>query len=319
MRAFFQSPAFRFGAFICKRLTIACITLLAIVSLTFILMKLAPGDPFQDEKGVPFECLTRIREFYGLNDPLLTQYVRYLKSIVSFDFGPSLKYPDQTVNEIITSSFPISATLGLEALCLAIPLGTILGLISAIRHKKREDTLSMAFTVLGVSLPSFVLASSLQFFLAIYFPIFPIARWGSFSHTVLPAIALAIGPICMLSRLIRASVLEVFNQQYIYTAYTKGLAKRHIFTFHVLKNATLPILSYLGPVTTNVLVGSFIVERIFAIPGLGQWFVTGVLNRDYAVIGGLTLFYSIILLAIHTIIDICNAKLDPRIELYADN
>ena len=321
--SFLSFPSFSLSlllpTFILKRLGIAIVTILAIASITFLLMKLAPGDPFQDEKGVPAECLLRIRQFYGLEDPLSIQYVRYLQSIFSFDFGPSLKYPDQTVNEIIKTGFPISAILGLEALTLAITAGTFLGTLSAIRHKKIEDNCAMTCAVLGISLPSFVIASSLQFFLAIYFPIFPIARWGSFSHTILPAIALAIGPTCMIMRLLRASILEVLNQQYIHTSYAKGLGRRQILTFHVLKNACLPILSYLGPVTTNVLVGSFIVERIFAIPGLGQWFVTSVLNRDYAVIGGLTLFYSIILLAIHTIIDIFNAKLDPRIELYAHN
>ncbi len=303
-----------FESYLFRRLLLAVGTIFCIATVTFILMKLAPGDPFQDERGIPTECLTALRSFYGLDDPLHLQYFRYLKSVFSFDFGPSLKYPGQNVNDIIKDSFPISAILGLEALLLAIPAGILLGTFSALTSKSlyRHSTLTLA--ILGISLPGFVIASALQFFLAVHFPIFPIARWGSFSHTILPAIALAIGPACMIFRLLYASILEVVNQQYVHTAYVKGLQKSEIRIFHILKNALLPILSYLGPVTTNILVGSFVVERIFAIPGLGQWFVNGVTSRDYAIIGALTLFYSVILLAMHTLIDLLNIKLDPRMR-----
>ncbi|MDB6081428.1 MAG: peptide transporter permease [Chlamydiia bacterium] len=303
--------------FLLRRLLLSLITIFVIATATFILMKAVPGDPFQDDKGIPEECIQNLRRFYGLDDPLHVQYLRYLQSIFTLQFGPSLKYPSQTVNGIIAQGFPVSALLGIEALLIALPCGAILAFIAAMRHRHLQDKLTTVIAVLGISIPSFVLASSLQFFFAIYFPIFPIARFHSFMHTILPAIALAIGPCCMISRLLRASILEVLNQEYIHTAHAKGLGLRQIFTFHVLKNASLPILSYLGPVITNILVGSFIVERIFAVPGLGQWFVTGVMNRDYPVIGGLTLFYSIILLGVHTVIDLINSLLDPRVTLYA--
>jgi oligopeptide transport system permease protein len=302
--------------FLVKRCLLSLLTIFAIATATFALMKAVPGDPFQDEKGIPAECIENLRKFYGLDDPLHIQYFRYVKSIFSLDFGPSLKYPAQSVNSIISSSFPISALLGFEALVIALPVGIALGSISAFRHKKLEDGISMAISVLGISVPSFVVASLLQFIFAMYFPIFPIARSGTFMHTVLPALALALGPVCMITRLLRASILEVLSQPYIHTAYAKGLSSSYVLFTHVLRNAFLPILSYLGPVTTNILVGSFIVERVFAIPGLGQWFVNGVLNRDYPVIGGLTLFYSMLLLGIHTLIDIGNQLLDPRIRLY---
>lgn len=303
--------------FLLRRAFISALTIFVIATATFLLMKAVPGDPFQDDKGIPKECLKNLRDFYGLDDPLIVQYGRYLRSIFLFQFGPSLKYPGQTVNEIIAESFPISAFLGVEALFLALPCGIFLALLAALRYQKVQDKITTVVAVLGISIPSFVIASSLQFFFAIYFPIFPIARFHSFMHTILPAIALALGPACMISRLLRASILDVLTQEYIHTAYAKGLRFKQILTFHVLKNAALPILSYMGPIITNILVGSFIIERIFAVPGLGQWFVAGVMNRDYPVIGGLTLFYSIILLAVHTVIDLINNLLDPRVTLYA--
>jgi len=304
--------------FIFQRICVSVATIFVIATTTFVLMKSAPGDPFQDEKGVPAECLIRMRQFYGLDDPLPQQYLRYVRQVFSFDFGPSLKYPTQDVGSIIRSGFKTSFILGFEALLFACPLGIFLGVISALHANRFKDTLCRAFCVLGVSLPSFVLATGLQFFLSIYFPLFPIARLSSFYHTILPATALAIGPACMIARLLRTSILEILSHDFIHTAHAKGLEKNHILLFHILKNSILPILSYLGPLTANILVGSFIVERVFAIPGLGQWFVSSVMNRDYPVIGGLTLFYSIILLTVHTVIDILASRLDPRITLYSN-
>jgi oligopeptide transport system permease protein len=305
------------GRFLFIRLIISFVTIFLIATVTFMLMKSIPGDPFQDEQGIPEECLQKMRQFYGLEDPLLVQYFRYIQSIFLFDFGFSLKYPAQHVNTIIFESFPISALLGFEALCLAIPLGLILGTLSALFVRRGIDSLTRIFAVLALSIPSFVLAALLQYIFAFRLSLFPIARIGTFAHTVLPALTLSLGPMAMISRLLRASTLETLSQQYIHTAFAKGLKKSRILTIHVLKNACLPVLSYLGPVTTNVLVGSFIVERVFAIPGLGQWFVNGVLNRDYPVIGALTIFYSIILIGVHTVIDLLNTILDPRIMLHA--
>lgn len=301
--------------FLVKRLTLSLLAIFIIATCTFVLMKSVPGDPFQDEQGMPQESLAAIRKYYGLEDSLFDQYKKYVISIFSLNFGPSLKYPSQSVNEIILQGFPISCTLGFLALCLAIPAGLLFGTIAAVYKHTIVDTALHAGCVLGLSIPSFVLAALIQFLFAILIPLFPVARWGSPAQAVLPAIALSIGPACMITKLIRASVLDVLQQQYIHTARAKGLSLSRIFFIHVWKNALLPILSYLGPVTANVLVGSFIVERVFGIPGLGQWFVTGVLNRDYSVIGGLTVFYSTILLMVHTMIDLSYALLDPRISL----
>lgn len=301
--------------FLLKRLLVSCGTIFLIATATFALMKLAPGDPFMDDQGMPEEARMVLRRHYGLEDPLMTQYFRYVSSIFTFDFGPSLKYPSQSVNEIIKDGFPVSCTLGFLALTLAIPTGLILGTAAALKKNCSVDIACHALTVIGLSVPSFVFAACLQFFFAIWIPIFPVARWGDLMHAVLPSIALAAGPTCMILKLFRASILDVIQTQYIHTARVKGLSTPRILFIHVWKNAALPVITYLGPVTANILVGSFIVERVFGIPGLGQWFVNGVLNRDYAVIGGLTVFYSIVLLSIHTFIDMMYALFDPRIKL----
>jgi len=302
--------------FLLRRLLFSLLTIFVIATITFVLMKAAPGDPFMDEQGMPDECLVALRTYYGLEDPLYVQYMRYIGEIFTFNFGPSLKYPSQSVNQIIREGFPVSCTLGVLALCIAIPSGMIIGTVAAIKRNSSFDFASHILCVFGLSIPSFVLAASLQFLFAICFSFFPVARWGSFMHMPLPAFALAVGPMCMIIKLFRASILEVLQQQYIHTAKIKGLSNRRILTIHIWKNAALPIITYLGPVTANILVGSFIVERVFGIPGLGQWFVNGVLNRDYSVIGGLTIFYSIILLGVHTVIDLLYAVLDPRIDIF---
>lgn len=293
--------------FLVYRLVLGLLALFGLATATFFMMKAIPGDPFADAQTMLPETLKALHHYYGLDEPLDVQYLRYLSSIFTFDFGPSLKYQSQTVNQIIFSSFPVSATIGIEALLIAIPLGLLTG--SFLSHF--QNIWATSATILGVSVPTFVLATSLQFLFAIYIPLLPVARLDSFSHTILPSLALAIGPTCFIARLLRTSILEVRNMSYIQTARMKGLSEMRIMIVHVWKNALLPVLGYLGPVTTNVLVGSFVVERVFGIPGLGQWFVNGVINRDYPVIGGLTIFYSILLITIHTLLDLITYLIVP--------
>jgi len=298
--------------FLMRRLVVSMITLFVIATCTFILMHMVPGDPFAEESlTAPPETILAIRRYYGLEDPLHQQYTRYLWQVFTFDFGPSLKYPSQTVNQIIFGGLPISAMLGLQALLLAIPLGIAFGAFAALNARGPKNVSLTSLAAFGVSIPTFVLAASLQFLFAIYFPLFPVARWGSLMHTILPSLTLAIGPICYMARLLRANMLEVLNKEYVQIARLKGLSETRVLFVHVLKNAIIPILSYLGPVTTNILVGSFAVERVFGIPGLGQWFVNSVINRDFPVIGGLTLFYSILLIFNHTVIDLLTACINP--------
>lgn len=307
--------AFEVLKFLLKRFFVCIFAIFAIASATFFLMKAIPGSPFAEEQMLLPETLAALNKHYGLTDPLDVQYIRYIKSIFSFELGPSLKYTSQTVNQIILGAFPVSATLGFEALILSLPLGMIFGSFSALYSTGWKNVFACSLGVFGVSVPSFVIAMSLQFLFAIYFPIFPVAQWGNFSQSVLPAISLAIAPACFIARLLRSNMLEVLGMQYIQTARMKGLSKTRIMTVHVWKNAIIPVLAYLGPVITNILVGSFVVERIFGIPGLGQWFVHAVINRDYPVIGGLTLFYSVFLLINHTIIDLVTAFLNPAAKI----
>jgi oligopeptide transport system permease protein len=300
--------------YLIKKIGYILLTLWLVVTITFILMKAVPGDPFINEKGLPKEILEALREHYGFNDPLYEQYFRYIKSIIIWDLGPSFKYKGQSVNGIINDGFPISAVLGLEALLLSCTFGIILGTYAAVKQNRWQDYTAMFFAVVGISVPSFILATLLQYVFALKLSIFPVARWGSLMQSVLPAISLAALPTAVIARLIRANMLEVLQQEYIKTALAKGVAFRMVVIRHAVRNALLPVMSYLGQLVTNILVGSFVIERIFGIPGLGQWFVTSVSNRDYTVIMGLTVFYSILLLTTTLLVDIAYGFLDPRMK-----
>lgn len=289
------------------------LALAVVVTLTFLLMKALPGDPFNEEQALPKEIHAALRQHYGLDDPWYKQFGRYVTSILTWDLGPSFRYRDRTVNHIINEGFPVSALLGLEALTLAIGGGLLLGTLGALYKGKWPDHLILLLAALCVSIPSFLLGSFLQYILGLKWGLFPLARWGSFSHSILPAISLAALPCAFIARLIRANLIEVLRQDYIKTARAKGLSERRILLVHAMRNAWMPVITYLGPLTTNILVGSFVVETIFAIPGLGQWFVRSILNRDYTVIMGTTVFYSLLLTCFVTLIDFAYRWLDPRI------
>lgn len=297
-----------------QKLQYALVTLFLIITLTFFLMKAIPGDPFTQEQAMPKEVHEALLKHYGLDRPLFEQYVQYLKSILIWDLGPSFKYPGRTVNAIIKDGFPVSAILGVEALVIALTVGVTLGTFAALKHNRWQDVSAMALATLGMSVPSFLCAAFLQYLLAIKLGWFPIARWGSFMQSVLPALALASLPTAFIARLTRASLLEILRQDYIKTAKAKGLTKAVIILRHALPNALLPVITYLGPLTANILLGSFIIEKIFAVPGLGHWFVTSVSNRDYTVIMGTTVFYSIIMVSAVFFVELIYAALDPRMK-----
>lgn len=277
-------------------------------------MKCLPGDPFSQEQALPKEVLESLRKHYGLDKPWYVQYGYYLKSILTWNLGPSLVYPAQTVNDFINKGFPISAALGIEALSLSLPIGIALGALAALYHNRWQDHLAMVFALICISIPSFLLATLLQYLVAVKLSLLPVARWESFWHSLLPAISLAALPTAFIARIVRSNMLEVLQQDYIKAAKAKGLTTLTILMRHALPNVLLPVLPYLGQLTANVLVGSFVIERIFAIPGLGQWFVLGVANRDYTMIMGTTVFYSIILLSTMLLVDILYALLNPRIR-----
>ncbi|MEK9199943.1 ABC transporter permease [Ureibacillus sp. 179-F W5.1 NHS] len=301
--------------YIFKRLIYILIALFIIVSATFFLMKLAPGSPFASERDFPPEIEAQLNAKYGLDNPWYVQYKDYLVDTISFDFGESMKYKGRSTNDIISESFPISLTLGIEAMILSIGLGVLLGVIAALYHNRWPDYLATTIAVLGISVPSFILAGLMQYFLAYKLGLFPVSGWKGFIYSVLPAFAIAITHAGFIAKLIRSSMLEQGNSDYVKMARAKGLGKWTTVFRHTLRNALLPVVTYLGPLTAGVVTGSFIIEQIFAIPGLGRHFVTSITNRDYTVIMGTTVFYSIILLFAVLIVDILYSVIDPRIKL----
>lgn len=298
---------------IIKKLTYACLSLLLAATLTFLMMKWIPGDPFQQEQALPTAIYQALRNHYGFNDPWLQQYIRYLKQLLTFDLGPSFVHQGRTVASIIRESLPISAALGAQALTLAISTGIILGIWSALKQQSWQDHMIMLLAVAGISIPSFILANILQYLLAIKFELLPIARWGSFSQSILPTLSLAALPIAFITRMVRTKMIEEMQQDYVKTARAKGLPFFYIIFKHALRNTLIPVFSYLGQMAAHIMTGSFIVEKIFSIPGLGYWFVTSVLSRDYTLIMGITLFYCAFLLAITFITDMISMAIDPRI------
>jgi len=278
-------------------------------------MKLIPGDPFSEEQSMRNDMLDMLKHQHGLDRPILYQYFDYLDQLLHLKLGYSLKYPGRSVNQIIYDSFPISAQLGLQAFIFALIFGVAFGTIAALKSHLWQDRLVLILTSAGISIPGFILAALLQYCLAIYLPLFPLARWGTFSQSILPSIALAAAPLAFIARMTRSGLLDTMQKDYIKMAKAKGLPPHKWLRKHALRNALLPVLSYLGPLLANVLVGSFIIEKIFSIPGLGQWFVNSVSNRDYSLIMGLTLFYSVILLSAVFIIDLLYAVWDPRIRI----
>jgi len=282
------------------------------VSLTFFLMKCIPGDPFTTPQGVPQEIIDAMHQHYGFNDPLVVQYKRYLAGVFRGDFGPSFKYKDRMVIDIIRDHFPVSAHLGLQALCLAITIGISIGAFSALRTK--YDGLFACAISLYTAVPSFVIAAVLQFFIAIKFGWLPIARWGSFAQTILPTLSLAALPTAFIARLVRTSIRKTASENFVMTARAKGLSENEILLRHILPNSALPVIAFLGFNILTILSGSFTVERIFGIPGTGQAMVTAVANRDYTLIMGLAIFYSAIFLVAIFLADMLSLVLDPRLR-----
>ena len=302
-------------SYILKRLVYIVIAMYLIITATFFLMQLAPGSPFASERSFPPAIEAQLNEKYGLDNPWYEQFSDYLVSTLSLDFGESMKYKGRSTNDIISESFPISVALGIEAMILSIGIGILLGVISALYHNKFPDYVSTVVAILGISIPSFILAGLMQYYLSFKAGWFPVSGWKGFKYTLLPAIAIAIMHAGSIAKLTRSSMLEQNNSDYVKLARAKGLGKWKIVFKHSLRNALLPVVTYLGPLFAGVITGSFVIEQIFAIPGLGRHFVTSITNRDYTVIMGTTVFYSMILLFAVLIVDILYGIIDPRIKL----
>lgn len=300
--------------FVVKRLFLSLLTIFCIITVTFFLMHAIPGDPFKKEGKTPPVVYENLRAKYGLDKPKITQYGIYLSKVVRFDFGDSMKSKTETVNQMIKRGFPVSMRLGLQALVIALVFGVILGVFAALYQNKFPDYLSMIIALIGISVPSFIMGQFLIQFVARNTAL-PISGFDSFAHTILPSISLALMPLAQIARLMRSSMLEVLNQDYIKTARSKGIKKSTIIIAHAVKNAILPVVSILGTMISNLLAGSFVIEKIFGIPGLGKFFVDSIIQRDYTLIMGTTIFYSIILISMLLIVDIMYVFVDPRIKV----
>lgn len=302
--------------YIIRRLLQMVITLWVIATLTFLMMKAIPGDPFSSEKKLPEQVLKNLMSYYHLDEPIPVQYLIYMKSLIQLNLGPSIKYETRTVNEMISESFPVSAQLGAQALIAAIVTGLLLGAVAALRHNRLIDYGAMFFAVLGISVPSFVLAPLMQKYLAVEWELFPVATWEGWEYSILPSIALAAFPLATVTRLMRSSMVEVLTQDYIRTARSKGLPPYLVVLRHTIRNSILPIVTLIGPLTVGILTGSFVIEKIFSIPGLGKYFVESISNRDYPLIMGVTLFYSSLLISVNFLVDLAYGIIDPRIQLF---
>ncbi len=300
--------------FILSRLFTGIFVIIAVVTITFFLLRALPGGPFDTEKKLPPEIQKNIEAKYNLNEPVWKQYILYIKGLASGDFGPSYKYIDRSVNDIIKETLPVSAELGVIALFVSIAIGSVFGILSATKPSGFLDFLSVSVSTALVSVPSFVVGAVLIYVFAVKLRWLPAALWDGPAYIVLPALTLAAGPAAYLARLIRASMLETSGALFVRTARAKGLSEFAVTTKHILRNALIPVVTVMGPITAFLITGSFVVEHIFAIPGIGRFFVLAVSNRDYPLVMGITIVYTIVLVLANLLVDLCYVLLDPRIK-----
>lgn len=298
-----------------KRLASAVPTLLLLITVAFFMIRVAPGGPFDSERALPAEIEANLAAKYHLDEPLIQQYFRYLGQILQFDFGPSFHYRDWTVNDLIAQGAPVSFTLGALAMLLAFLVGTAAGAWAALRQNAPSDYTVMGFSMVGISIPNFVMAPLLILVFAIYLGWLPAGGWdGSVARMVLPVITLALPLIAYIARITRGSMIEVLHSPFIRTARAKGMPESEVILRHALRPALLPVISFLGPATAAVLTGSVVIERIFTIPGIGSYFVQGALNRDYTLVLGVVIFYGVLIILFNFLVDLVYAWLDPRIR-----
>jgi oligopeptide transport system permease protein len=303
------------GRYVVRRVLLLIPIWLAVYTLTFGLMQLTPGGPWDREKPVPREVREALDRKYGLDKPVWQQYVDYLVGVVTrFDFGPSYTSRSRTVNDIIGDFFPVSLSLGLMAMAVGTLLGVGLGVLSALRHNSWVDHLAMVFAIAGVSVPAFVVGPLLVIVFALGLGWVPTQGWGRPEQAILPVLTLALLPAALLARYTRAAMLEVTRMDYIRTARAKGLSERVIVVRHALRNALIPVTTVAGVLLATVITGSFYVELVFNIPGLGRYFVTAVTNRDYPVLMGVTLLFASTIAIVNLLVDLLYAYLDPRIR-----
>ncbi|NLV36317.1 MAG: ABC transporter permease [Clostridiaceae bacterium] len=303
------------GKYVIKRVLLAAVTLWLVATITFALMNLVPGGPFLSEKTPSEATLKALNEKYGLDQPLIVQYKNYMQKAIQGDFGPSLKQRGRMVKQIITTGFKVSARVGGLSILIAALIGVPLGSVAALNRGKWIDNVIIVFTTSGIAVPSFVVSTVLMLVFSIMLGWLPTYGLSSPLHYIMPVAALALYPTSYIARLMRSSMLEVLGQDYMRTAKAKGLSQFAILFKHALRNAILPIITYLGPLIAYTLTGSFVVEKIFTIPGLGSDFISSIINRDYTLIMGTTIFLAFLLITMNLVVDIAYKIVDPRIKL----
>lgn len=301
-------------AYIVRRILWTIPVIFVVSSITFLLMHSIPGGPFSEEKALPPEIIKNLEAKYHLDDPLWKQYVDYMWGFLKFDFGPSITYKTRTVNEILAQQWPATALLGLASFAIALLFGVPLGVLSAVKANSLIDYACMSVSMLGVSIPNMALGPFLIWIFALQLGWLPVARWGTPAHVVLPAITLGTAYMARFARFTRASMLEVMREEYVQTARAKGLLEAVVVMRHIFRNALIPVTTIAGPAFAGIITGSMIVEQIFAIPGIGRYYVTSVNNRDYPVIMTFTLIFALCIIVMNLIVDILYALLDPRIR-----
>lgn len=289
--------------------------LFALVTVAFFVMRLAPGGPFDEEQPIPPQIKANLHAAYGLDQPLLVQYWRYVSGLAQGDLGPSFKFKDFTVAELIAQGLPVSAALGAAAMCLGLLAGTALGVIAALRQNTAADYGVMTVAVAGVALPGFVVGPLLALVFGLHLRLLPVAGWeADLRHLTLPAVTLALPVIAYVARLTRGSLLEVLHANFVRTARARGLGEARVIWRHALQPALLPVVSYLGPATAAVITGSLVVETVFALPGTGRYLVQGAINRDYTLVMGMVVLYGSFTLSCNLVADLLYAWLDPRVR-----
>ena len=303
--------------YILKRIGAGALSLFVLVTITFFLLHIIPGGPFSpaENRNVPTKILEKISDQYGLNDPIPVQYVRYLNNLAHGDLGTSFKKQDTTVNELIAQGFPVSAKVGIWGVLISLAVGIPLGVVAAVKRGRLPDGLAMVFATIGVSVPSFVICVLMMYFFCEKWRIFPSYGLTSWKHYVLPVFCMAFSQIAYITRLMRSSMLETMRQDYIRTERTKGVPEFTVISKYAMKNSLLPVITYVGPMVAALLTGTFIIEKLFSIPGLGRYFVTAINDRDYSVTLGLTIFVGGLIIIVNIIVDIMYAVIDPRVKI----
>lgn len=299
-----------------KRLLWGVPVLWLVLTLTFFLLRAAPGGPFDQERELSPEMAELIAQKYQLDQPLISQYGQYLQATVRGDLGPSFQYADYSVNQLIALGLPVSLQLGFYALCMALILGVLLGMVAALYANKWPDLVAMITAVIGISIPNFVIAPMLIIWLAVNWQWLPVGGWsgGQWAYLVLPVVTLSLPYIAAIARLVRGSLLDILNQPFIRTARAKGLSQSAVLFKHALRPALLPVVSYLGPAAAGLMTGSVVIEQIFGIPGMGRYFVQGALNRDYTLVLGVVLVIGVMMLLFNLLVDLLYRWIDPRIK-----